>query len=48
MLAHRFEVPIVMQQCVAVLDTVCADDQVGKFTDCDPEAAQVAIVCAET
>jgi hypothetical protein len=32
MLAHRIKVAIIVQQGVAVLDAVCADDQTGSYT----------------
>lgn len=44
MLAHRFKIPIVMQQAVTVLDAIGTDDQIRYFTNCDPQSAQVAMI----
>src|SRR5579863_8478818 len=44
MLLHRREIPVVVQQRVAALDTEGANDDVGRFADRDAQVSQPAIV----
>jgi len=34
---HQLEITIRMQQCAAIVDAECADDDVGQLADRDPE-----------
>lgn len=44
MFGHRSEIPIGMQQGMAVFDTIRADDEIGGFSDGDAPLAKPTIM----
>ncbi len=44
MFLHRTEIPVVVQQQVAVLDTESADNDIGRFADRNAQFSQLVIV----